>query len=247
MSAAGHGLAARLLTGTLARVALHDPPPSPSSTGGATGHIELHGAPAWWCTVGKEQIEPRSKPPAQGGQEKWEGSVHGPPPSDFAAHPLPRSHFCCSHRSHHRREPSAVPVLSLTARQGWGMATLGRTQRAGPAGCAVTGVPRAPQVLLRHGSTFSCPPPTPMQRCQTHHVYCHSVPCTQAGLSPSAPSGRILGSGGVCSSCSHASDAPAADGCWWGGLPGGLPVPGPRSVAHRAKTLLRDGGKSSKV
>lgn len=98
------------------------------------------------------------------------------------------------------------------------MATLGRTQSVGPAGCTVTGVPRAPQVLLRHGSTFSCPPPpTPMQRCQTHHVYCHSVPCTQAGLSPSAPSGRILGRGGSAAPAPTLATRPLQTGAGGGG------------------------------
>lgn len=47
MSAAGHGLAARLLTGTLARVALHDPP-LPEQHWGGNG---THRAPRGTCLV----------------------------------------------------------------------------------------------------------------------------------------------------------------------------------------------------
>lgn len=101
MSAVGHGLAARLLTGTPARVALHDPP-LPEQHWGGNG---THRAPRGTCLVvhSGSRLSPGRNLQHRAGRGNGKGPPSWTPPLlFFAAHPLPRGHFCCSHRSHHR-------------------------------------------------------------------------------------------------------------------------------------------------
>lgn len=79
MSAAGHGLAARLLTRTLARVALHDPPPPRAALGGqrdtssSTGH--LLGGARW----ARSRLSPGRNLQHREGKRNGKGPCMDPP------------------------------------------------------------------------------------------------------------------------------------------------------------------------
>lgn len=222
-------------------------PPSPSSTGGAMGHIELHGAPAWWCTVGKEQIEPRLKPPAWGRQGKWEGSPFMDPPLlFFAAHPLPRGHFLLL-------SPVPPPLRALGhasaqpySEAGMGNGDAGAHTERGTRGVRRDGGPQGTAGSPAPWKHLFLPPPTPMQRCQTRHVYCHSVPCTQAGLSPSAPSGRILGRGGSAAPAPTLATRPLQTGAGGGGSRVGSRCQDPAAWLTEPKRCRGRGGKAAR-
>lgn len=212
------------------------------------GHIELHGAPAWWCTVGKEQIEPRLKPPAWGRQGKWEGSPFmDPPPSVFCCSPPPQGSLLLL-------SPVPPPLRALGrasaqpySEAGMGNGDAGAHTERGTRGVRRDGGPQGTAGSPAPWKHLFLPPPPPCSAAKPTTYIATVSPAPRQGSAHRHPQVGFWGGGGVCSSCSHASDVPAADGCWWGWLPGGLPVPGPRSVAHGAKTLPREGGKSSEV